>query len=53
MIECGSTFNTNFLLKMMDKMIGDKIKKRSYIPDDPYEPYHNFKPPNQVYKTYK
>ncbi|XP_003738876.1 39S ribosomal protein L35, mitochondrial [Galendromus occidentalis] len=39
--------------EVLDKMMTEKFKKPTYLPDSPYEPYDNFKPPQHVYKTYK
>lgn len=38
---------------ILDKMVSGRMKRPSYLPDSPYEPYDNFKPPNLIYKTHK
>lgn len=44
-----------FLLQVLDKMVkgeGGKYLAPKYLPDDIYEPYNNFKPPNLVYRPF-
>lgn len=36
--------------QVLDRMMTDRFKKPTFLPDSPYEPYDNFKPPNFIYK---
>ncbi|XP_022704475.1 39S ribosomal protein L35, mitochondrial-like [Varroa jacobsoni] len=48
-------FCKRYQCKVLDKMVkgeGGKYLAPKYLPDDIYEPYNNFKPPNLVYRPF-